>query len=113
MTTTAKAIGPYLSLYDLEVRGTPASAGTVDAEASARCMAGRAHVAVRVLPDTAGPTDVDVATVVGSKTFADVAPGRSAYVAFPARSTQVGAGTVDVRVSDGRTAEITYAPLTC
>lgn len=76
---------------------TPASPVVV--EVDARCLAGRAYVAVRasVPADTGAgaPVDVTLATDHGSRS-GTVAPGANLYQAFSTRSAQVAAGTVRV-----------------
>jgi len=114
VTVTAKAMEPWLSLYDVEVRGTTPGGAAVDAEATVRCLAGTAYVAVVVRPE--GTADVAITTAHGSRTFADVAPGRAAYATFSARAGQVAAGTARVEVTtDGgvATADVPFAGATC
>ncbi|MFJ2518554.1 family 43 glycosylhydrolase [Cellulosimicrobium cellulans] len=81
-------------------------------EASVRALAGKDYVAVRVTNAEAVPVDVVVTTPYGSRSFADVEPGRNAYQAFPSRLTSVPAGEVTVSVTrstDGSTATRTVA----
>ncbi len=68
-----------------------------------RCLAGTPYLAVRVTNDADVALDVDVATAYGSRSFAGVAPGASAYqtlayLAEPADDTTV---TVTARASGG------------
>ncbi|MGN6240354.1 MAG: family 43 glycosylhydrolase [Cellulosimicrobium cellulans] len=82
------------------------------AEASVRALAGKDYVAVRVTNDEDVPVDVVVTTRYGSRSFADVEPGRNAYQAFASRLTSVPAGEVTVSVirsTDGSTATRTVA----
>lgn len=69
------------------------------AEAQPRTLAGKVYVAVRVVNDEDVPVDVTVTTPFGDKSFADVAPGASAYQSFATRSTSVEAGEVTVTVT--------------
>ncbi|MBE9926051.1 family 43 glycosylhydrolase [Cellulosimicrobium cellulans] len=69
------------------------------AEAGLRALAGTDYVAVRVVNEEDVPVDVVVATPYGSRTFADVRPGTSAYQAFPTRRSQAPAGEVTVTVT--------------
>ncbi|MGM7423815.1 family 43 glycosylhydrolase [Cellulosimicrobium sp. CpK407] len=83
------------------------------AEASVRALAGKDYVAVRVTNDEDVPVDVVVTTPYGSRSFADVAPGRHAYQAFASRLASAPAGEVTVSVTrstDGSTATrtVTY-----
>nr|WP_241744445.1 bacterial Ig-like domain-containing protein [Cellulosimicrobium arenosum] len=73
-------------------------AGSIDlaVQASARCLAGRAYVAVRATNGEDVPVDVRLATPYGERTFADVGPGRNAYQSFAVRADSVPAGTVTV-----------------
>jgi len=65
-------------------------------EATSRCLAGKAYVAVRATNGEDVPVTVTLATPYGEKTVADVAPGTNAYQSFAARATAVPAGTVAV-----------------
>jgi uncharacterized protein YcbX len=92
---------------------TDGAQAPVTATAEARCLAGKVYVAVRVTNDGAAPVDVAVSTPYGSRSFADVAPGRNAYQAFAARSASVPAGTVTVTVDDDAPREIGYPARSC
>ncbi|MBD5785932.1 discoidin domain-containing protein [Cellulosimicrobium terreum] len=74
----------------------------VTATADVRCLAGKPYVAVRVTNDDAVALDVEVSTPFGSRTFADVAPGKNAYQSFAVRAADApaGAATVTARPSD-------------
>ncbi|MBD5786968.1 ThuA domain-containing protein [Cellulosimicrobium terreum] len=81
-----------------------------------RCLAGKAYVAVRATNDDTVPVDVTLTTPFGTKTFADVAPGKSAYQSFAARATSVPAGNVQVSADgDGRSfaADVEHEALGC
>jgi hypothetical protein len=62
-----------------------------------RCLAGKAYVAVRARNDHDAPVNVALETAYGKKSFANVAPGTSAYQSFATRSASVTAGSVTVR----------------
>ncbi|WP_255365164.1 PQQ-dependent sugar dehydrogenase [Cellulosimicrobium sp. I38E] len=95
--------------------GEPAPDVTVTAQA--RCLAGNAYVAVRVLNEDEVPLTVTLETPYGSKTFENVAPGKNAYQSFNARADEVAAGTATVSVTDaeGRTGTVTseYDAVSC
>ena len=75
----------------------PALDVTVTAEA--RCLAGKAYVAVRATNGEDVPMAVTLDTPFGSKTVSDVQPGKNAYQSFAVRSTSVEAGTATVTAS--------------
>lgn len=115
VTVTGKSMAPWLSLYDLEVRGTTDGGGdAVDAEATVRCMAGKAYVAVVVRPSATA--DVAISTPVGSRTFTGVVEGRAAYATFATRAADVEAGAAHVVVTTDAgvaTADVPYDAATC
>ncbi|MFD4991280.1 TIM barrel protein [Cellulosimicrobium cellulans] len=90
---------------------------TVTVTSQARCLAGKAYLAVRALNDEDVPLDITIETPYGSKTFEDVAPGKNAYQSFNARADGIEAGTVSVTATDaeGGTATVTadHAALAC
>ncbi|MBD5786669.1 discoidin domain-containing protein [Cellulosimicrobium terreum] len=96
---TERATQWGFSLYELEVYGTP-SGGQPEldlaVEVLPRCMAGQVYLAVRAANGEDSPVDVTLATPFGTREFADVTPGTSAYQAFPVRSTSVPSGSVTV-----------------
>jgi len=65
-------------------------------EATPRCLAGKAYVAVRATNGEDVPVTVTLSTPFGERAFADVAPGRSAYQSFPARAPSAPTGTATV-----------------
>jgi hypothetical protein len=90
---------------------TPATAVETDeldvtVEATPRCLAGKAYLAVRATNNEDGPVDITVTTPFGTKEFADVAPGKAAYQSFNSRGTSVDAGgaTWEVTRNDESTA---------
>ncbi|QDW61228.1 S8 family serine peptidase [Oerskovia sp. KBS0722] len=64
--------------------------------AQSRCVAGKAQVAVRAVNDGDVKADVVVETPFGSKTFKNVAPGKSASQSFSSRATVIDAGAATV-----------------
>jgi len=71
----------------------------VTATAEARCVAGKAHVAVRVRNDHDTPVAIDVQTAYGQRTFTGVAVGTNAYQSFTSRAVSIPAGSVTVRAT--------------
>ncbi|WP_251153440.1 Ig-like domain-containing protein [Cellulosimicrobium sp. Marseille-Q4280] len=65
-------------------------------EASPRCLAGTAYVAVRATNGEDVPVDVTLSSPYGQKAFADVAAGRAAYQSFAVRAASAPAGIVTV-----------------
>ncbi|MFJ2034108.1 OmpL47-type beta-barrel domain-containing protein [Streptosporangium sp. NPDC087985] len=74
----------------------PAAKTPLNVTASSRCVGTSAYVAVTAVNDGSVPADVTLTTPYGSKTVADVAPGKQAYQSFNARAGQIGAGKVTV-----------------
>nr|WP_024841214.1 DUF1349 domain-containing protein [Cellulosimicrobium sp. MM] len=87
----------------------------VEVDAVARCLAGRAYVAVTARNAGDAPAAVRLVTPFGERTVADVEPGRSAYQSFATRSAQVasGAATVEVVGDGGGSTTATYDAVTC
>ncbi|WP_426309600.1 S8 family serine peptidase [Cellulosimicrobium sp. E-16] len=82
---------------------------TVTAEA--RCLGGKAHVAVRVLNESGAAADVVVTTPYGEKTFPNVKDGKNAYQSFSSRSASFDAGSVTATLTaevDGEEVTTTY-----
>jgi hypothetical protein len=71
----------------------------VTVTAQARCVSGKAYVAVRAQNGHNGPVDLRIDTPFGSRSFVDVAPGASAYQSFPTRTSAATAGSVTVRAT--------------
>ncbi|MBD5785524.1 family 43 glycosylhydrolase [Cellulosimicrobium terreum] len=65
-------------------------------EATPRCLAGKAYLAVRATNAGDVPADVTLTTPFGARAFADVAPGKNAYQSFSARAASIPAGSVTV-----------------
>ncbi|MCB7135086.1 GH92 family glycosyl hydrolase [Cellulosimicrobium marinum] len=79
------------------------AAPTLDVEVttSTRCLAGKAYVAVRATNGEDVPLAIRLVTPYGSKQYASVQPGASAYQSFATRATEVDAGTVTVEAVRG------------
>ncbi|WP_169979336.1 multicopper oxidase domain-containing protein [Microbispora sp. H10836] len=88
--------------------------------ASSRCVGTSAYVAVTAVNDGDVPVTVTLSTPYGSKTVADVAPGKQAYQSFNTRTGRIDAGTVTVKGTatiDGKqvtsTYEAAYTAISC
>lgn len=75
------------------------------AEAQLRTVGSKDFVAVRVVNDEQTAVDVTVSTPYGTRTFEDVAPGRSAYQSFATRVADAPAGEATVTVTAERDGE--------
>ena len=85
-----------------------------------QCMGSKVYVAVQALNGEDVPVSIMLVTPFGEKTFASVAPGKSAYQAFSSRAGAVAAGTATVRASatiDGQEIssvfDVPYAAISC
>src|SRR5690606_11519835 len=95
----ARVHRPRLGRVDVRRRAPaepPAPELDLAVEATSRCLAGKAYVAVRATNGEDVPVTVTLATPYGEETVADVAPGTNAYQSFAALATAVPAGTVAV-----------------
>ncbi|MTG88741.1 hypothetical protein GJV82_07260 [Cellulosimicrobium sp. BIT-GX5] len=93
-----------------------AAAPFVAVDAQSRCLAGRAHVAVRADNHGTSPLDVTLTTDLGSRAVTGLTPGRSAYQSFPARAARTDGGVAGVEVAvDGERHLVTaaYPALDC
>ncbi|MFJ2520172.1 cellulase family glycosylhydrolase [Cellulosimicrobium cellulans] len=108
--------GPAVLVVD-DVRTAVAGPGVpVTVEATSRCLAGKAYVAVRATNDGDAPVAVTLGTPYGSRVFAAVAPGANAYQSFAVRATSVPAGSAVVTVGSGGDAvelDTPYAAAAC
>ncbi len=77
----------------------PEPAWKVEAEARTQRIGGTAYVSVTVRNADTVPLTIELVTAYGSRTVADVAPGRSAYQSFNSRTATVPAGTVTIRIT--------------
>ncbi len=73
-------------------------AGALDLQPTVaqRCIAGKAYVAVAVKNADDVAATVEITTPYGSKSYADVAAGRTVSVALATRLASIGAGEVEV-----------------
>ncbi|WP_223884389.1 LamG-like jellyroll fold domain-containing protein [Micromonospora craniellae] len=99
--------------------GTPGNIA-VTVTAQARCVAGRAYVAVQARNDHDGPVDIVLESAYGQRSVADIAPGGNAFQQFNTRAASVPAGSATVTATgsvDGEsvTTVVTqeYAALNC
>ncbi|MEV4808858.1 family 43 glycosylhydrolase [Micromonospora avicenniae] len=72
----------------------------VTVSAQARCVAGKAYVAVQVRNDHDAAVDIALETAYGERSFAGVAAGANAYQSFATRAATVAAGSATIRVSE-------------
>ncbi|AWS48632.1 hypothetical protein DKM19_23120 [Streptosporangium sp. 'caverna'] len=91
-----------------------------DAQALSRCTGTNAYVTLNVRNDDDVPLTIELITPYGSRTVANVAPGKSAYQAFNSRARSIPAGTATVKVTgtvDGVPvtvpAQVPYGALNC
>ncbi|MDQ7904051.1 discoidin domain-containing protein [Phytohabitans sp. ZYX-F-186] len=71
----------------------------VAVQARSQCTGSNAYVAVTARNDEDVPLTIELVTPYGSRTVANVAPGKSAYQAFNTRLKTVPAGTATVKVT--------------
>ncbi|SDL22177.1 family 43 glycosylhydrolase [Nonomuraea jiangxiensis] len=71
----------------------------VTVTAQARCLAGKAYVAVRARNDHEAPVTLALETAYGERSFPNIAPGANAYQSFATRAASVTAGSVTVRAT--------------
>ncbi|QDB78780.1 hypothetical protein FE251_04860 [Georgenia wutianyii] len=85
-----------LSPLTLGVTNTAGGELAIDSAATVRCVAGRAHVVVRVTNESAVPVAVEIGTPFGTRSVAGLDAGRAVSVAFASRQTEIAAGTASV-----------------
>ncbi|MFK4640249.1 alkaline phosphatase family protein [Paenarthrobacter histidinolovorans] len=83
-----------------------------------RCIGKKAYLAVSVQNTTAQALTITVDTAYGSKSFAGVAPGKSASIAFNSRTAVLPAGSVSVTSgatgeTAGFTSTVPYTGISC
>lgn len=84
--------------------------------ASIRCVGGKVYIAAAVSNDDDVPADVTITSTYGTKTFADVAPGKHAFAVFTTRAASIAEGSVQVEGAGGDLAysgTAAYAAKTC
>ncbi|WP_308016349.1 glycerophosphodiester phosphodiesterase family protein [Cellulosimicrobium marinum] len=88
--------------YDLPAGYTWAGeTGLVDLVAQARCLGGRAYVAVKAVNGEPAPVEVRLATPYGTALRAGVRPDAAAFAQVNARAASIPAGQVTVTASVG------------
>ncbi|MFE9664903.1 RICIN domain-containing protein [Microbispora bryophytorum] len=95
----------------LTISAAPAQEVKLTVTASSRCIGASAYLAVTAVNNGEVPATVELTTPFGSKTVADVAPGKQAYQSFNTRAGQIDAGTVTVKATatiDGKQVTSTY-----
>ncbi len=78
------------------VVATPPAETPLTVTAASRCVGSSAYVAVTAVNDGDVPATITLTTPYGTKTVADVAPGKQAYQSFNTRAGQIGAGKATV-----------------
>ncbi|WP_265523572.1 glycoside hydrolase family 32 protein [Oerskovia flava] len=96
---------------------TPTVELDVDVDVDARCLGGKAYVAVRATNQHDEPVVVGMESAYGSRT-STVSPGKFAYQAFGTRATRISAGEVNVvgTTVDGglsRAYSVAHGPIDC
>ncbi|GAB3141269.1 hypothetical protein GCM10027161_28160 [Microbispora hainanensis] len=79
--------------------------------ASSRCVGSSVYVAVTAVNDGDVPATITLTTPYGTKTVANVAPGKQAYQSFNTRAGQIGAGKATVTgtsLIDGKEVTTSY-----
>jgi regulation of enolase protein 1 (concanavalin A-like superfamily) len=101
---------PVVVEFDYFHLETEAPEPTLDVPvvASTRCIAGKVFVSVKATNNEAVPVALTFESAYGTKSFAEVAPGKNAVHAFTTRAVEIPAGTVTVTA----TATIDGAPVT-
>jgi hypothetical protein len=77
----------------------PESTWDIEAQLRTQCTGTNAYLSVSVRNADQVPLTIELITPYGSRTVADVAPGRSAYQSFNTRRAAVPAGTVTVKAT--------------
>jgi DUF1680 family protein len=77
----------------------PESTWDIEAQVRTQCTGTNAYLSVSVRNADQVPLTIELITPYGSRTVADVAPGRSAYQSFNTRRAAVPAGTVTVKAT--------------
>lgn len=108
-TGLMQAVTPTLESVSAQ---TIAPALSLTVTASTRCVAGKVVLTVVAKNDNAVPVSLTTTTAYGSKSFTDVAPGKSASSAFTTRLANTPAGTATV-TSGSVTRTAPYAAANC
>ena len=92
--------GPSGDLFEIDTlsftEATSAPSLDVAATATTRCVAGKVVVAVQATNNESVPASVAIETAYGSKSFPNIAPGKTTSHAFSARLASVSAGAASV-----------------
>nr|BFE61210.1 hypothetical protein GCM10020063_057360 [Dactylosporangium thailandense] len=101
-------------VYDVPGAATPQF--DVEVQAKTQCIAGTAYVSVNARNADDQTLTIELVTPYGSRTVTGVAPGKTAYQSFNARTASVPAGSATVKVTGpGGSMEIKapYTASTC
>lgn len=94
------------------VQATVTVTAPLEVVASARCLAGKATIAVTAKNVGDDPIDVTLTTAYGAKTIPGLKPGASSSAAFSTRKDSIPAGTVTA-TADGATIGAAYPATAC
>ncbi|WP_265520447.1 Ig-like domain-containing protein [Oerskovia flava] len=112
-TTTVRVTAEDGSTRDYTIAwSADAPAAPLTVTADTRCLAGKVFLAVRATNDGETPLDITLSTPFGTRTVADVAPGRSAYQSFATRAASIEAGEAQASAA-GADASASYAAADC
>ncbi|MEK8228212.1 hypothetical protein NKG05_22330 [Oerskovia sp. M15] len=88
----------------------------VTVSAAPKCVANRVTLSVTAVNEGDAPVTVVVSSAYGTKTFTDVAVGKSAHQSFATRAASIAAGEVTITVTDAEgttTSTVGYAAASC
>jgi hypothetical protein len=107
--TANNGAGPAVATFTATAFSAPETTAGVAAEASLRCVGGKMYVTARLTNTGTEPAELAVTSPYGSKTFAQVQPGKSASVALPVRAASTPGGTVTATATDDSSTATTTA----
>jgi hypothetical protein len=99
-------------VQEWEVYDVPSPALDLEVTARSQCLAKNAYVAVTAKNTGDEPITVELITAYGSKTVANVAPGKSAYQTFNSRAASAPAGEATVKAGTAQV-KATYSAISC
>nr|WP_128082780.1 hypothetical protein [Cellulosimicrobium sp. MM] len=102
--------------FRLTTESEPEPTVDVEVTASARCLAGKAYLALRATNADEAPVAITLTTPFGSKEFGAVEVGANAYQSFASRATAFEAGTATVTATLGDVTteiEVPYDAVSC
>jgi regulation of enolase protein 1 (concanavalin A-like superfamily) len=102
--------------FRLTTESEPEPTVDVEVTASARCLAGKAYLALRATNADEAPVAITLTTPFGSKEFGAVEVGANAYQSFASRATSFEAGTATVTATLGDVTteiEVPYDAVSC